>query len=99
MATISKKKSKVSKKLKLTEFSLLAPSAQSVFLAGDFNQWDLSSHPLKGDKNRMWRISLNLNPGQYEYRFFVDSEWQNDPGCPTCVENPFRTLNCVRIVG
>jgi len=94
MAKTSNKKQMVKK----TEFSLLAPSAQSVFLAGDFNQWDLSSHPLKRDKNGMWKISLNLDPGQYEYRFFVDGEWQNDPGCPTCVENPFRTLNCVRIV-
>ena len=86
-------------KVKKTEFSLLAPSAQSVFLSGDFNQWDLSSHPLKRDKNGMWKISLNLNPGQYGYRFLVDGEWQNDPGCPTCVENPFGTLNCVKIVG
>jgi len=94
MAKTSSKKQKAKK----TEFSLLAPSTQSVFLAGDFNHWDLSSHPLKRDKNGMWKISLNLNPGQYGYRFFVDGEWQNDPNCPTCVENPFGTLNCFKIV-
>lgn len=58
MSKTSSKKQKAKK----TEFSLLAPSVQSVFLAGDFNQWDLSSHPLKRDKNGMWKISLNLNP-------------------------------------
>ncbi len=98
MAAIPKKKSKASGSLKPTEFSLSAPQAQSVFLVGNFNQWDLSSHPLKRDKNGMWKISLNLNPGQYEYRFFVDGEWQSDPSCSTCVENPFGTLNCLRIV-
>jgi 1,4-alpha-glucan branching enzyme len=97
MAKMSNKKQEV-QRVKKTEFSLLAPSAQSVFLSGVFNQWDLSSHPLKRDKNGMWKISLNLHPGQYEYRFFVDGEWQSDPICPTCVENPFGTLNCVKIV-
>jgi len=98
MTTASKKKPKVNQSLKQTEFSLLAPSAQSVFLAGDFNQWDLSSHPLKRDKNGMWKISLNLNPGQYGYRFLVDGEWQNDPSCCDFVDNPFGTLNCLKIV-
>jgi 1,4-alpha-glucan branching enzyme len=97
MVKMSNKKQKVPK-AKKTEFSLLAPSAHSVFLAGDFNQWDLSSHPLKRDKNGMWKISLNLNPGQYGYRFFVDGEWQSDPSCCDFVDNPFGTLNCLKIV-
>ncbi len=94
MTTILSKKQKAKK----TEFNLLAPSAQSVFLSGIFNQWDLSSHPLKRDKNGMWKTSLNLNPGQYEYRFFVDGEWQNDPNCCDFVGNPFGTSNCLKIV-
>jgi len=95
MAKTSNKKQKVKK----TEFSLLAPSAQSVFLSGDFNQWDLSSRPLRRDKNGMWKISLPLAPGQYEYRFFVDGEWQSDPSCCDFVNNPFGTSNCLKIVG
>ena len=98
MITTSKKKPKVSQNLKQTEFSFLAPEAQRVSIGGSFNQWNPSSHPLKRDKKGIWKISLPLSPGQYEYRFFVDEEWQTDPNCPTCVENPFGTLNCVRIV-
>jgi 1,4-alpha-glucan branching enzyme len=94
MAKTAKKKAKVMK----TEFSLLAPQAKSAFIAGDFNQWDLSSHPLKQDKKGVWKISLALGPGRYEYRFFVDGEWQNDPGCSSFVENPFGAMNCVKIV-
>jgi 1,4-alpha-glucan branching enzyme len=94
MAKTTKKNTKVMK----IEFTLSAPQATSVFIAGDFNQWNLSSHPLKKDKRGIWKISLALNPGQYEYRFHVDGEWQNDPGCSSFVENPFGTLNCLKIV-
>ena len=98
MTTKSKKKTNVSGQVRKTEFSLSAPQAQSVFLAGNFNQWDPSSHPLKKDKKGIWKTLLALNPGQYEYRFFVDGEWQNDPNCSSFVENPFGTSNSSKIV-
>jgi 1,4-alpha-glucan branching enzyme len=85
-------------KLGKTEFSLSAPQATNVFIAGDFNQWNLSAHPLKQDKKGVWKISLALGPGRYEYRFLVDGQWQNDPDCSSFIENPFGTLNCLRIV-
>jgi 1,4-alpha-glucan branching enzyme len=94
MAAIFKKTS-VGRK---TEFSLSAPQAKSVSIVGDFNQWNVSSHSLKQDKKGVWSILLSLNPGQYEYRFFVDGEWHDDPSCGSFVENPFGTSNCLRIV-
>jgi 1,4-alpha-glucan branching enzyme len=98
MTTKSKEKPKATQKVRKTEFSLSAPQAQIVFTAGDFNQWNPSSHPLKKDDKGIWRISLALNPGQYEYRFFVDGEWQNDPKGGPFVENPFGTSNSLKIV-
>ena len=97
MATKSKEGSKTTEKVRKTDFSLLAPQAQSVSIAGDFSQWNPSSYPLKMDDKGIWKISLTLNPGQYEYRFFVDGEWQNDPRS-TFVENPFGTSNSLKIV-
>jgi len=85
-------------KTKKVRFNFYAPEAKRVFLAGDFNQWNPSSHPMKMDGERIWRISLALNPGQYEYRFFVDGEWQNDPNYGAFVENPFGTSNSLKIV-
>jgi 1,4-alpha-glucan branching enzyme len=85
-------------KLMKSEFILSAPQAKSVFIAGDFNQWNLSAHPLKQDKKGVWKISLALGPGRYEYRFLVDGEWHNDPNCSSSVENPFGTLNCLKIL-
>jgi len=94
MAAIFMKKTMVLK----IEFSLSAPQARSAAIAGDFNQWNTSSHSLKQGRKGVWRISLSLNPGQYEYRFFVDGEWQNDPNCSSFVENPFGTSNSLKIV-
>jgi 1,4-alpha-glucan branching enzyme len=98
MAKKSEKKPKSTEKVRKTEFSLLAPQAQSVSIAAEFNQWNPSSHPMKMDGEGIWRISLALNPGQYEYRFFVDGEWQNDPNCFSSVENPFGASNSLKIV-
>jgi 1,4-alpha-glucan branching enzyme len=80
------------------DFSLSAPNAEGVSIAGDFNDWNRTSHPMKKDKGGIWKISFNLVPGTYQYRFLVDGEWQNDPSCTDCVENPFGTFNCVRKV-
>lgn len=46
----------------------------------------------------MWKISLPLSPDRDEYLFFIDGEWHTDPNCSTYIENPFGTLNCVRII-
>lgn len=85
-------------KLIKTKFTLSAPQARNVFIAGDFNQWNMFAHPLKQDNKGIWKILLPLVPGQYEYRFIVDGEWQNDTNCSSFVENPFGTLNCIKIV-
>jgi 1,4-alpha-glucan branching enzyme len=79
-------------------FSVTAPQVSSVSGAGDFNNWNTISHPMKRDKKGVWKVSLNLAPGTYQYRFFVDGGWQSDPSCTDCVENLFGTLNCVRKV-
>ena len=98
MATKLKKKPKATEKATKTEFRLFAPQPQRVSIAADFNQWNPSSHPMKMDDDGIWRISLALNPGQYEYGFFVDGEWQNDPNCFSPAENPFGTSNSLKIV-
>ena len=85
-------------KTKKVDFNFSAPHAGSVSIAGDFNDWNPGSHPMKKDKKGVWKISLNLAPGTYQYRFYVDGDWQNDPGCTGYVENPFGGQNCVRIV-
>jgi len=79
-------------------FEFLAPEAQEVYLAGDFNNWDINANPMKKDKKGLWKTTVSLKPGRYEYRFLVDGNWENDPSCCDCVPNEFGSQNCVRIV-
>jgi 5'-AMP-activated protein kinase regulatory beta subunit len=86
------------RKARKVTFSFLAPEARKAELAGDFSDWDPTKHPMKKAKKGVWTTSLNLAPGTYQYKFFVDGAWYNDPSCTDCVENPFGTLNCVKKV-
>ena len=86
------KNSKLEKKI---EFEYYAPQAKKVELAATFNGWKSSETPLKKDNAGKWRVSLNLVPGRYEYRYFVDGSWQNDLRPVECVPNAFGSWNCV----
>lgn len=80
------------------QFAFPAPEAQEVSLAGDFNQWDTARNPMKKDGKGVWKATILLEPGRYEYRLLVDGNWENDPSCSCCVPNEFGSKNCVRIV-
>ena len=83
-------------KSKRVRFDFYAPEAQWVTLAGDFNSWDVNALPMKKDKEGNWKTTLNLAPGRYEYRFYVDGVWQDDPKAQDRVDNSFGGQNCVR---
>ncbi len=85
-------------KTKKVRFNLHDPEAKRVFLAGEFNNWDVDKLPMKKDKKGTWETSFVLPPGRYEYRFWVDGVWHDDPNAQERVENPFGSQNCVRIV-
>lgn len=83
---------------KKVQFEYPSPEAREVYLAGDFNQWDTRANKMKKDKSGIWKATLSLKPGRYEYRFFADGNWENAPVCSGCVPNEFGTLNCVKVV-
>jgi len=83
---------------KKVRFEFVDPEAQRVSVAGDFNGWDADRIPLKRDVRGIWRASLSLEAGRYEYLFRVDDTWQADPNAQNRVDNPFGSQNCVRIV-
>lgn len=92
---MSKARSKQTAKKRKVMFSLEAAMANKVVLTGDFNNWNLKSHPMKNDGNGMWSKAVMLSPGQYEYKFLIDGNWREDPRneqtCPNC----FGTRNSV----
>jgi 1,4-alpha-glucan branching enzyme len=82
-------------KKKKVGFNLFAPEAREVFLAGDFNQWDIQSLPMKRDKEGLWKINTQLTPGHYEYKFYVDGNWHEGSTGGEQIPNPFGTHNFV----
>jgi 1,4-alpha-glucan branching enzyme len=80
------------------QFEFPSPEATEVYLVGEFNNWDTHANIMKKDKDGIWRTTLPLKPGRYEYRLFADSNWENAPSCSGCVSNEFGSQNCVKIV-
>jgi 1,4-alpha-glucan branching enzyme len=83
---------------KRVTFSLHAPDAQTVLVTGSFCDWNADNGALKKDKQGLWKKSIMLSPGRYEYRFLVDGAWQDDPQCAERAPNTFGTANCVLTV-
>jgi 1,4-alpha-glucan branching enzyme len=76
-------------------FRLDAPGAGSVSVAGSFNGWSTESHPLRLNKSGIWRKTIYLQPGTYEYRFVVDGNWADDANRKEEVMNQFGSYNSV----
>lgn len=79
-------------------FSLYAPEAGCVSLAGDFNAWSPDDFRLEKSPEGLWERVVTLPPGRYEYKFVVDGRWQNDPRCMVHAPNPFGGENSVVIL-
>ena len=77
-------------------FVTLYPRANSVQIAGDFNNWQPEATPLQkvGD-NGSWQIKLPINKGKYRYRLVVDGQWQQDPYNESTEQNPYGEFNSV----
>lgn len=79
-------------------FSLVAPEAESVQLAGDFTDWQEAPIELKKFKGGVWKRTISLEPGEHQYRLLVDGKWQDDPNCVLRQPNDFGGHNCVCVV-
>lgn len=80
---------------KIVEFEVEAPGANQVCVAGSFNSWDPNATPLKKEKSGGWKTRVKLNPGRYEYKFWVDGQWKEDPKNRLADVNPFGTKNSI----
>lgn len=80
------------------DFELMAPEAKKVLLAGDFNSWDEDGIALKKSRGGLWKTSLSLKPGRYEYKFIVDGQWWLDPANIDTINNTYGSLNSLKEV-
>ena len=77
-------------------FSTLYPKAQTVQIAGDFNDWKPEQTPMqRASEKGIWKTELPLGKGTYHYRLVVDGQWQQDPYNEHIEPNPFGDYNNV----
>ena len=53
-------------------FTIEAPLATTVAVAGCFNNWSVTKNKLKKDKKGLWSVKIPLAAGRYEYKFVCD---------------------------
>ena len=64
---------------KPVNFYCSAPKAKLVTLAGDFNDWNSASLPMKRRVDGWWFLQVPLAHGHHQYRFLVDGKPKLDP--------------------
>jgi alpha-amylase/alpha-mannosidase (GH57 family) len=80
-------------------FTLDAPGASQVYIAGEFNGWAPTRDVMAKAEGSVWRIALALKPGRYQYKFVVDGkDWRQDPDNPLSVPDPYGGRNSVVVV-
>ena len=80
---------------KRIHFEFTSPTAESVSIAGTFNEWRPNATPMIALGQGRWAKDLALPPGDYEYCLVVDGQWTPDPQAAETVPNPFGGVNSV----
>jgi len=88
------------------DFVVSAGEANTVSLIGDFNDWDMDSCRLVKQDKGVWKTSLVLAPGRYQYQFVIDGKkYLPDPKAKEYVKDGYGNTNSVieinkrRIIG
>ena len=60
-------------------FTFVPPAdiaVESVSLRGSMNAW--GETPMEPSDDGTWTVAVELEPGEYEYKFFINGEWPKD---------------------
>ena len=80
-------------------FSMDQPAAQTVAVAGTFNGWSATAHPMTPDASRRrWTAVVPLPPGEHLFMFVVDGAWVTPPQAVDYVDDGFGARNGVVVV-
>lgn len=63
-------------------------------VVGAFNDWTVGADPLRKD-SAAWSTTLDLEPGRYAYKFWVDGQWMTDPQNPQLEVTPNGYTNSI----
>jgi chromosome partitioning protein len=79
-------------------FTVAAPQALLVQIAGDFNNWNPERTHME-PIGPIWRLVLPLPPGRYRYRYVIDGQWLTDPLNPLFEPSPYSGDDSLVVVG
>jgi hypothetical protein len=83
----------------LVEFSLEAPGATTVAVAGDFSGWESNFVLEDADGDGIWTGRVPIAPGLHKYMFVIDgTDWVTDPGADRYADDGFGNRNAVLAV-
>ena len=75
---------------------LHAPAAQTVAVAGTWNDWDPQATPLIAVGDGLFAVTIALPAGRHEYMFVVDGvHWVSDPAATLTQDDGFGRQNAV----
>lgn len=74
--------------------------AESVSLAGDFNNWDATGVMLAKNSEGLWQAEIEApEPGVYQYKFLVDRNyWLEDPGNAMKAPDNYGGMNSLLVI-
>ena len=81
-------------------FTVANDDARSVAVAGTFNGWSVSAHPLtRSGSGTLWTAVIALPAGEHRFMFVVNgTEWLEPPLADDFVDDGFGSKNGVVIV-
>lgn len=75
-------------------FIVNADKGKEVYLAGSFNEWSTTAKKM-AYKAGVYSATVQLAPGEYQYKFVIDGTWCADPENVNAVKNDQGTFNSV----
>jgi len=79
-------------------FTVLAPGADQVFLAGTFNSWAPAQDAMSQVEDGVWQLTMDLGDGSHLYKFVMDGDWRHDPDNPATADDGFGGSNSVLVI-
>jgi len=81
--------------LKNVLFTVHADKGKSIYLAGEFNDWNPTAKKMAYKSTGIYTATIKLPVGTYQYKFVIDGTWCADPENSNAVANDQGTFNSV----
>ena len=95
--TVKKNLSKTGKSARVTFTAPAVENVDSVYVVGDFNEWDRSATPLQKRKDGRFSGTVSMEAGrEYRFKYLVgEDQWINDDAADKYVANDYGSDDSV----